>query len=131
MKYLIDSNIWIYALGNISEIIELFTNIYNDNNGGYSFITEIEILGYKKIESNELSKLKKMLDLSNKYDMTNDILKRTIKLRQNYSIKTPDAIIAATALTNDLILVTRNTKDFNKIKELKLFNPLIITQREI
>jgi len=35
----------------------------------------------------------------------------------------PDAIIAATALCNDLAIVSRNTDDFKKIKELKIINP--------
>jgi predicted nucleic acid-binding protein len=35
----------------------------------------------------------------------------------------PDAIIAATALENDLILLTHNISDFDKIRDLKLKNP--------
>ena len=34
-----------------------------------------------------------------------------------------DSLLAATALTRDLILVTRNTKDFTGISELKILNP--------
>ena len=38
-------------------------------------------------------------------------------------ISTEDAQIAAIALRNDLVLATRNTKDFRKINELALFDP--------
>jgi len=38
-------------------------------------------------------------------------------------IKTPDAIIAATALAYDLTLTTNNEKDFSHIKGLKIVNP--------
>jgi len=43
-----------------------------------------------------------------------------------YSAKTLpviDSLIAATALTHNLKLVTRNTKDFVEIKDLELVNP--------
>jgi len=47
----------------------------------------------------------------------------TIDLRRKYKIKLPDAVIAATALYYDLILVTRNEKDFEGIKGLEIYNP--------
>ena len=36
-----------------------------------------------------------------------------------------DALIAATALTQNLKLVTRNTKDFADVKDLELINPFL------
>jgi len=41
-----------------------------------------------------------------------------------YKIKLPDVIIAATALTHNLILLTRNIKDFKDIiPAAQLINP--------
>jgi predicted nucleic acid-binding protein len=37
-------------------------------------------------------------------------------------MKIPDGIIAATAMCEDLILVTKNSKDFSRIKGLRIFN---------
>ena len=37
--------------------------------------------------------------------------------------KLPDAIIAATAINHNLILITRNVADFKKITRLKVLNP--------
>lgn len=59
------------------------------------------------------------------YNINNEIISETIFLRKQYKIKLPDAIIAATALVNNWILVTINTKDFEKIKNLKFINPMI------
>ena len=42
---------------------------------------------------------------------------------RDYKIKLPDAIIAATALNNDFVLVTRNEQDFINIKNIQIFNP--------
>ena len=51
------------------------------------------------------------------------IVQRTIELCKQIKIKLPDAIIAATALTENLTLVTRNNNDFENIPNLKLLNP--------
>lgn len=53
------------------------------------------------------------------YSMNDAIKDKCIFLRNNYKIKTPDAIIAATALVFDLPLLTSDA-DFKKINELKL-----------
>ncbi|MDR3694259.1 type II toxin-antitoxin system VapC family toxin [Mucilaginibacter sp.] len=50
------------------------------------------------------------------------IAEKTIDLRRKYKTKLPDAVIAATAIVNDLILVSHNTSDFRKINELKLID---------
>lgn len=51
------------------------------------------------------------------------IVQQTIRLRQQYRIKLPDAIIAATALVHGLPLLTRNTTDFRAIAGLLVINP--------
>jgi len=38
-------------------------------------------------------------------------------------MKTPDAIIAATAMSHGLTLVTNNERDFTNIKGLNVINP--------
>ena len=44
-------------------------------------------------------------------------------LRSSLKIKTVDAIIAATALTLDLPLITHNSRDFQAIAGLTLIDP--------
>jgi predicted nucleic acid-binding protein len=48
---------------------------------------------------------------------------KVIALRSQFSIKLPDAIIAASALTENLPFMTRNTDDFRRIDKLVLVNP--------
>ena len=45
------------------------------------------------------------------------------RTRQGRPISVEDAQIAAIALTSQLVLATRNVKDFKGIKELKVVNP--------
>lgn len=47
-------------------------------------------------------------------------------LRRERKIKTPDAIIAATAIAFGFTLVTNNEKDFKKIDGLSIVNPYTI-----
>jgi len=42
--------------------------------------------------------------------------------RRQHKLKIPDSVIAATALLTGTILITRNVRDFMKIKNLSLRN---------
>ena len=44
--------------------------------------------------------------------------------RNNNNIKLADALIAATALLNDLVLATGNEDDFKALEDLEIYNPL-------
>jgi predicted nucleic acid-binding protein len=62
--------------------------------------------------------------LSNVYQLTDAGTEKTIQLRRSYrGLKLGDALIAATALVNNFVLITRNTKDFHQIIGLKVINP--------
>ncbi len=49
---------------------------------------------------------------------------KTIEIRQRYKIKTPDAIIGATALVHNFEIVTNNADDFKQL-DLKIITPKI------
>lgn len=51
------------------------------------------------------------------------VIWETIKLRQQRKVKKlPDAIIAATASAHGLVLITRNTSDFDSVSEVQLLD---------
>jgi hypothetical protein len=52
-----------------------------------------------------------------------EIIRLWISFRQNYPIKLPDAIIAATAQYAKVPLMTRNMADFERVPELKMVDP--------
>jgi len=62
--------------------------------------------------------------------ITNEIKNMTIQLRRKYNIKLPDAIIAASAIESDLVLMTADS-GFKKIDKLQLeiLNPEISFQK--
>jgi len=81
-----------------------------------SVINKIELLSFSKVEQ----KLADFISVSNIYSLDESIVDQTINLRQEYKIKLPDAIIAATTLLFEFTLITNNTKDFKKINSLQL-----------
>lgn len=91
-----------------------------------SVITRIELLGWFKASKKTLNRLGNYVNNAFIYPLNEPLILKTIELRQLYKIKTPDAIIAATALINDMTLLTRNLSDFKQIPGLKLINPFDI-----
>ena len=118
-KYLIDTNVLIDAqMGRLSaKGLNFLAKIINEN-FIISFITLIEYLGYKNITKSS----EEFIALADVIEIDKIIIKNCINLRKNYKIKLPDAIISATALAHNLILITNNEKDFKEIQNLMVIN---------
>ena len=119
-KYLIDTNVLIDAQMNrlSSNGLDFLAKVINED-FMISFITLIEYLGYKNISKSS----EEFISLADVIETDKLIIHTCIDLRKNYKIKLPDAIIAATALTRNLTLVTNNEKDFMHIYNLFVLNP--------
>lgn len=85
-----------------------------------SVINRIELLGCKDLSDHELEALSSFIVNPVTFDLDENIVLETIRIRQEYVIKLPDAIIAATCLTNNCHLITNNIKDFDKIEGLQI-----------
>ncbi len=85
----------------------------------------IEALGYRSITVQEEREIRKMItDDCIIAHLNNEIVEQAIGIRQTAKVKSPDAIVAATALTLNSELWTANVKDFQHIEKLKLRNPI-------
>ena len=89
-----------------------------------SVISYIESFGYQNLTPEEFQQLETIFRRTQILPLTDDIAEQAISLRQQRRMGLGDAIIAATALTHNLTLVTRNTEDFRWINELQLLDPL-------
>lgn len=87
-------------------------------------IVPIESLGYPSIKSIEERRIRELLATLTVIPLTDTIIEIAIKLRQGKTMSLGDAIVAATALESDSQLWTANTKDFEHIDGLDVFNPL-------
>ena len=67
--------------------------------------------------------IEEFIGMSKEFGLTEEIITKTAEMRKNIKIKLPDAVIATTAIINDLILVSDNDKDFGKIPYLSYVNP--------
>jgi len=121
-KYLMDSNAIIdYLSGNVAHSKIGFLKSVINEVPQISVVSQIEVLS-KGSAFNFVSLAENFVADCTIHGLSNDIVSGTISLRRKYKIKTPDAIIAATALHYDLVLITADLKGFENIKGLKLLN---------
>lgn len=122
-QYLIDSNAVIdYLSGNMPPQGMNFMNQIINDIPNISVITKIEVLGYKTTDEAHVL-LSGFVNDSTVIALQDEIVDNTIEIRKEHKIKTPDAIIAATAQIFGLILISRNEKDFKNILNLNILNP--------
>jgi len=94
-----------------------------DTNFITSVIVKIEVLGYIEPSPEKIQLLTEFIDTAKVLSLDDTITQKTIELRRIKKIKLGDAIIAATALVYDLVVISRNTSDFKNIHGLKVFDP--------
>ncbi len=87
-----------------------------------SIITQIELLCWNTDETT-IENVKNFIADSVVLDIGPEVIAQCVSIRKGKRIKTPDAIIAATALAHGHTLITNNEKDFANIKGLKVQNP--------
>ena len=122
-QYLIDSNIISdYFSASFSAKGLQFIDFVIDEIPNISVITQNELLSWKTDSAKE-QQIKNFIADSIIFNLTTNVITLCINIRRNKKIKTPDAIIAATALALDYTLVTNNEQDFANIHNLKIINP--------
>jgi tRNA(fMet)-specific endonuclease VapC len=91
-----------------------------------SVITQAELY-YGALNKAELLRIQKHLNLLHNLLIDHQVSSQFIQLMAQYSLShklaIPDALIAATALVNDIELYTLNIKDFRFIENLRLYYP--------
>jgi len=112
IDFILDTNILVHLFaGSLKESLP-------DKVFGYSVITEIELFSYPYLSKKDEQQLYKLLLRLYEIPLTEEIKQQTIQLRKQHKIKIPDAIISATAIVKNTILLT-NDKQLLTIPELK------------
>lgn len=111
INLLADTNFLIYLLRG-----EEFVKKYKDNTLGISIISEIELLGWYGITDSKRKIIESFLNELTIFPINEKIKHNCIHLKQKYRIKTPDALIAATAIWLKVPIITAD-KSFRNIKE--------------
>ena len=122
---LCDRNILIEFYKGNSDIISELQEIGLPNLA-VSVITSGQLF-YGAKDKNELSRLKKHLSHLNQIALDKEITSKFLELLERYALShklsVPDALIAATALAQNMSLYTLNLKDFRFIPELQIHQP--------
>ena len=120
-NYLIDTNSLIDA--QMQKLpgkgLAFLADVINEN-FTISFITYIEFLGYK----NATQTTQDFIALATVIEINKAIIDICITLRKEHRIKLPDAIIAATALSQNLIIIANNEKDFEKYQRIEIYKSI-------
>ena len=118
---MIDTNIAIYYFGSLlsEESASFLESVYRSSYY-ISVINRIELLSFDKISADQYRALEAFVNNASVFELEEKVVVETIKIRQLYNTKLPDAIIAASCIVNNCCLLTNNYKDFVKIKDLTI-----------
>jgi predicted nucleic acid-binding protein len=111
---LLDTNAVIKLLDD-EENSRFLDNVFPDNVRSVSVITQIELLGYPDITEEADELIRSFLDDVPIISINIEIVETAIQIRRNkLGIKLPDAVIAATAIVLNAVLIT-NDDDLLKL----------------
>ena len=104
MRYVLDTNVVLYLLGGrLAEHLP-------EGEHFVSVITEMELLSYPKLKEADEKIIRDLLTDLTIVGLTGEVKEKAIALRRAHSLKLPDAIIAATALSLTAELLSRDDR---------------------
>ena len=122
---LCDTDIFIEALKNNPQAIDSLRNIGFENIA-LSAITVMELY-FGAVNKREITKIKNRLQRLRIVQIDHEICEASMDLVERYakshSLHIPGALIAATAICQQMELLTYNVKDFKFIKDINLYYP--------
>jgi len=128
-RYLLDTNVLIGFLGGREWATEFLRDpVIAESRIMISVVTRMELLGFPGMTDEEESKIREVLDRLPAVSIDEQTEDMAISIRRRTGVRLPDALIAATAITREAVLVTADA-DFERIPELEVVNPRTGRQR--
>ncbi len=117
---LLDTNAVIYYLQNDPQVVGLVDELRKKDSAiAVATLTEMEALSFAGLSPANLVLISQWLSELTSINLDSTIARLAARIRRTSGIKTPDAIIAATALLYNASLVTRD-KEMKKVSDLKI-----------
>jgi len=114
-KLLVDTNVVLFFLQGNDDL----TRLFSDYNIAVSFISELELLSFGQISPEDEQVILSFLRHVQIFDISPDIKRQTIAVRKVSKLKLPDAIIVATAISQDLPFLTSD-KGFSRVTDPRI-----------
>ena len=119
--YTLDTNAIIYYLDEEPGVVSLLDPLFGQDVAIFvSVVTELELLSHPGLTEEERAEIQQLLTSVVIFPLESRLAQLAGALRRQYHLKTPDSIVAATALLTRTTLVTRNIRDFHGIDGLAL-----------
>jgi predicted nucleic acid-binding protein len=119
--YTLDTNAIIYYLDEEPTVVPLLEPILGQDMAIFvSVVTELELLSHPGLTDEDVAAIQQLLTSVVIFPLESRLAQLAGALRRQYHLKTPDSVVAATALLTHTILVTRNIRDFQGIDGLSL-----------
>ena len=116
-----DTNCIIYYLENDPSVIPVVEEfLHREPRPLVATITELELFSFSFLTPVETARIEEFIATCMVVLLDSPIARIGAQLRREYRLKTPDSIVAATALFTHSTLLTRNSKDFKKVSGLAL-----------
>lgn len=124
MDYLVDTNILIDYLRGAPQAAAFFRQARRRGKLWVSVISVAELyLGQGTKQAREAAKVKRLLRLFRIAHLDGSAAAQGGAIARDYNLDFRDALIAATALSKGLLLITRNIKHFSPIPKLAVHQP--------
>jgi predicted nucleic acid-binding protein len=119
--YTLDTNAIIYYLDEDPTVVPLLDPILGQDRAIFvSVVTELELLSHPGLTEEDMAEIQQLLTSVVIFPLESRLAQLAGALRRQYHLKTPDSVVAATALLTRTTLVTRNIRDFQGIDGLSL-----------
>ena len=118
---LVDTNILIYHLKGLLEtpLKAQLAQALTVGRVRISVITRMEMLAWRGHTETSMAQTQALLALMPEFGLTEDVVQGAIRIRREFGLKLPDAVIAATAMTGNQTLLTGNGADFGRVHGLQ------------
>jgi hypothetical protein len=122
MRWLLDSNVFIEAAGGVPSASRVLEQATASEWCGFSAISRLEIFSFPSLTPADQQTFETLLSQFIEVPVSGQVVSEAIRIRRLVRMKTPDAIIAASALVNQAALVTRNVADFKRAPGLTVID---------
>ncbi len=124
VNVLLDTNVLVYHVAGDPAATRFLNETIARRSFCLSILSVIDFLGWHGHTDDEFIECKELIELATILPVSKEVADKAIELRRAKRIKLADAVIASTALVNNLSLVTTNIRDFKGIHELQIIQPL-------